>query len=626
MKLLDWFFGRYLANSEEQGQCVGPVSGISMLGLDALSSCAYGPEAALTVLLPLGAIGLHYAIPITCSVILLLFIVYLSYWQTIHAYPDGGGSYTVAKENLGKLPGLLAAAALLLDYILTVAVGISAGVGALISALPSLQPHTLALCLAILFLITIVNLRGIRESGLAFMLPTYLFLGSMFALLGFGVFKALVAGGHPEAIEILPKLSQTPLEAASFWLILRAFASGCTAMTGVEAVSNGMRAFRAPTSRNASKTLTAIIFILIILLGGISWLSTVYGIGATDPGQVGYESIVSQLIRAIVGRGWIYNITIGSVIAVLSLSASTSFADFPRLCQLIANDNYLPHSFSQRGRRLVFSHGIMILSILSAALLIFFDGVTDRLIPLYAIGAFLAFTLSQAGMVVHWWKQDAAPRPWLRLFINSFGAFATAITLIVILVSKFAEGGWITVVVIPLLLLTFYAIRRHYVGVAKQISTLQPLEYEFMEPPLIVVPIRDWNKTTRKALRFATQISNKVYAVHVESADDKKADSLTRRWAQLVSDPALKAGATAPQLVIMPSPYRRFFGAVLEFIDKLEAEYPHRRVAIVSPSLTEFKWYQAILHNQRAILLNAALYLRRDPKIILVTVPWFLES
>lgn len=620
----DRLFGRYLANNEESEQRVGTISGISMLGLDALSSSAYSPEAALTILLPLGALGLQYAIPITASIIALLFLVYLSYWQTIHAYPNGGGSYTVAKENLGRFPGLLAAAALLLDYVLNVAVGISAGVGALISAVPSFQPYTLSLCLLILAGITLINLRGVRESGYAFMIPTYLFLVSLLGVLGFGVIKAVQAGGHPIAAEALPVLPQSPLEAVGLWLILRAFASGCTAMTGVEAVSNGVKAFREPVTKYASKTLTAIILILILLLAAIAWLATIYKVGATTPGLAGYESIISQLVRAIVGRGLIYNITIGSVIAVLALSANTSFADFPRLCQIIANDKFLPQAFALRGRRLVFTHGIVVLTLLSGGLLIVFGGITDRLIPLFAIGAFLAFTLSQAGMVVHWWR-NSAKTPWTRLSINLVGALATGVTLGVILISKFTEGGWITVVIVPALIMTFYAIRRYYVNVSRSIATQQPLEYEFMDPPLVVVPVREWNKITRKALRFATQISDQVYAVHIESGEVSQ-KNLEQQWQKFVIEPALKAGAPPPKLIHLESPYRKFFGSLLEFIDDLEKQYPHRRVAIVLPNLTEFKWYQAILHNQRAVLLSAALYLRRDPRIIFVTVPWFLNS
>jgi amino acid transporter len=623
-KIFDWVFGRYLASSEEGEQRVGMFSGISMLGLDALSSSAYGPEAALTVLLPLGALGLHYAIPITASIIALLFFVYLSYWQTIHAYPTGGGSYTVAKENLGRFSGLLAAAALLLDYILNVSVGISAGVGALISAIPALQPYTLSLCLVILVLITLVNLRGVRESGFAFLVPTYLFVVSLLAVLGYGLVKAMLAGGHPTAVEAVPALSNAPLETVSLWLILRAFASGCTAMTGVEAVSNGVKAFREPVTRFASKTLTAIIFLLILLLAGIAFLASAYGIGATDPGQPGYESIISQLVRAIVGRGWIYDITIGTVITVLALSANTSFADFPRLCQIIANDNYLPHFFAQRGRRLVFSHGIVVLAFLSGGLLIIFGGITDRLIPLFAIGAFLAFTLSQAGMVVHWWR-SSKKIPWVRLSINLLGAIATAITLGVVLFSKFTEGGWITVVIVPVLLLTFYSIRRHYVGVGKQIECQKPLEFRATHPPLIVIPIRSWNKITRKALIFSNQISDRIYAVHVET-DEKIKQDLKANWEKFVLEPARQAGIALPELVTLPSPYRRYFGSMIEFIEKIEAENPDRNVAIVIPDLAEFKWYQAILHNQRGILLNAALYLRRDPRIVVITVPWFLES
>jgi hypothetical protein len=316
-------------------------------------------------------------------------------------------------------------------------------------------------------------------------------------------------------------------------------------------------------------------------------------------------------------------VTIGSVIAVLALSANTSFADFPRLCQIIANDSFLPHFFAQRGRRLVFSHGIVVLAVLSAALLVLFGGVTDRLIPLFAIGAFLAFTLSQAGMVIHWWRRSNGV-PWVRLLINLVGALATAITLLVVLVSKFTEGGWITVVIVPALLVLFYAIRKHYVGVDQQIASQQPLKFTSMEPPIVVIPVRSWNKITRKALRFSTQISDQIYAVHVET-DDRLKHKLEEQWRKYVLEPAKAAGAQPPELVSLSSPYRKFFGSLLDFIEKIEQEHPHRRVAIVIPNLAEFKWYQAILHNQRAVLLNAALYLRRDPNIIVVTVPWFLE-
>ena len=399
--LRDILFGRPLASHEEGEQRVGPVAGIPMLGLDALSSAAYGPEAAMTLLIPLGAAGLGYVGPISGVIIVLLLIVFLSYRQTITAYPTGGGSYTVARQNLGLFPGLLAAAALLLDYVLVVAVGISAGVGALVSAVPSLQPHTLALCLAILALIAIVNLRGVRESGAAFVVPTYLFVVCLFAVIAIGVIKAWLAHGHPVPVVAPPPVAGATA-AAGAWIVLRAFASGCTAMTGVEAVSNGVTAFREPAVGNAKRTLSAIIGILVVLLAGIAYLARVYHVGATEPGVAGYQSVLSQLVAAVVGTGLFYYLCIGSILMVLALSANTGFADFPRLCRLIAQDGFLPRVFASSGRRLVYSLGIYVLTGLSAFLLVIFGGITDRLIPLFAVGAFLAFTLSQAGMVGHW--------------------------------------------------------------------------------------------------------------------------------------------------------------------------------------------------------------------------------
>src|SRR5262249_5653845 len=420
-------------------------------------SAAYGPEAAMTLLLPAGIVGVHYVGPISVVIIAILLIVYASYLQTIGAYPTGGGSFTVARRNLGVFPGLLAAAALLLDYVLVAAVGISAGVGALVSALPTLQPHTLAICLAILALITIVNLRGMRESGLAFALPTYLFVVCLFVVLAIGILKVWFSGGHPIPV-VAPPLVPAATTAASAWLLLRAFASGCTAMTGVEAVSNGGPAFAAPAVRNARRTLTAIIAVLVILLAGIAYLSQAYHIGATEPGVTGYQSVLSQLVAAVVGQGAFYYVCIASILMVLALSANTGFADFPRLCRLIAENGFLPRSFASRGRRLVYSQGIYVLAALSAGLLIIFGGVTDRLIPLFAVGAFLAFTLSQAGMVAHWVRAGRA-RHAGKIALNAVGAVATGATLVVILIAKFVEGAWVMTLLIPTLLAVFGGVR-----------------------------------------------------------------------------------------------------------------------------------------------------------------------
>src|SRR5271154_2150874 len=460
MNIIDLIVGKPLRTSEERAEQIGPAAGVSIFGLDGLSSAAYGPEAALSLLIPLGLLGVRYILPVSVAIIALLIIVYVSYLQTIAAYPSGGGSYTVARFNLGASASLLAAAALLTDYILTAAVGISAGVGALVSAVPSLQPRTVSLCLGILVIVTLLNLRGLREAGFAFMLPTYLFVGTIAITIVGGVFHTALTGGHPHPLTPVPA-AQPMTTMVTYWLLLKVFASGCTALTGVEAVSNGVRAFREPGVKNAQRTLTVIIFILAVLLAGISYLVKIYGITATDPGQPGYQSILSMLTAAVFGKGIFYYVAMGSVLLVLSLSANTAFADFPRLCRAIAQNNYLPHVFGFRGRRLVYTYGILVLAILTGTLLVLFGGITDRLIPLYAVGAFLAFTLSQLGMVVHW-RKNRGPH-WLKsAFVNGLGGFVTGITVIVVLLAKFLEGAWITGIFIPFLILLFGVVRRHY--------------------------------------------------------------------------------------------------------------------------------------------------------------------
>lgn len=623
MSLVDRLFGKQLASHEEETQKVGVFAGIPMLGLDALSSSAYGPEAALTVLLPLGTLGLASLGPITAIILFLLAILYFSYRQTIAAYPSGGGSYTVAKENLGHRAGLLAAAALLLDYILNVAVGVSAGMGALVSAFPALQPHILALCLATLTLIAYINLRGVKESGLAFALPTYLFVGSLFLVLGIGLFKSVAAGGHPIPVTVPPALP-AGVGAATLWLLMRAFAGGCTAMTGVEAVSNGVSAFAPPGVKRAQQTLTAIVLILSGLLAGIAYLCHAYHIGATDPTGKEYQSVISQLVGAVIGHGFCYYLTLGSVTAVLALSANTSFADFPRLCRLISQDDYLPHAFANRGRRLVYTLGIVILSTCSGLLLIAFGGITDRLIPLFAVGAFLAFTLSQAGMVVHW-RRVGGKGAGLSLLINGIGAFATGAALLVVLAAKFLEGAWITFLLIPAALFLFSRVKRHYTFVARQTSCPRPLNIENLEPPVVLVPIKSWNILAENALRFGLRLSQDVIGVHI-STGEAEAQELRRQWEQYVEQPLRQAGLQQPQLMLLSSPYRRLFTPLLNYINQLKADYPSRQIAVIIPELVESKWYEYLLHNQRATGLKAALLLRGDQQVVVINVPWYLKE
>jgi amino acid transporter len=622
ISLIDLLVGRPLKSSEERGEKLGPAAGIAVFGLDALSSAAYGPEAALTLLIPLGAAGIAYVIPISASIIILLVIVYFSYCQTIEAYPTGGGSYTVARENLGVKAGLLAAAALMIDYVLTVAVGISAGVGALISAVPSLQPHTLPLCLAILLFITIVNLRGVRATGAVFIVPTYLFVGALFITLGLGLVTSLAAGGEPKPV-IPPSPLQPQTMMVSAWLLLKAFSSGCTAMTGVEAVSNGVKAFREPVVKTAQRTLTAIVAILIALLAGIAYLVRAYHIGATPPGEPGYQSLLSQLTAAVAGKGVFYYVTIGSILLVLALSANTAFADFPRLCRAVALDGYLPYSFASRGRRLVYSQGIYVLAFLSAFLLVLFGAVTDRLIPLYAVGAFLAFTLSQAGMVAHWMRKRGR-RSRSSMFVNGLGAVATATTVAVVTVSKFAEGAWVTTLLIPAIMILMIAVRRHYDREQAETAKPEPLELSGLRQPLVVVPILRWDKVAQKGLRYAFILSADVQGLHIDCGEGSK--QLRANWSSFVEEPAKKAGLPIPKLVVLNSPYRFIINPVLDYVLELEEKNPDREIAVLVPELVVQRWYHYLLHNQRAAWLKALLLLKGNQRIIVIDVPWYLSS
>lgn len=624
MSLTDWLLGRTLATDEEGEQRVGVLTGIPMLGLDALGSAAYGPEAALTLLIPVGAAGLGYIGPISALIIALLLVVFFSYRQTIAAYPHGGGSYTVAKENLGLTAGLLAAAALLLDYVLVVAVGISAGVGALISAVPELQRYTLLLCLVLLALITLVNLRGVRESGMAFVVPTYLFVVSLLAVLAIGTVKALLAGNRPEPV--VPP-SYTPVStpaAVTLWVLMRSFASGCTAMTGVEAVSNGVSAFREPAVAYARRTLSVIIALLAVMLAGIAYLCWAYGIGATDPGEAGYDSTLSQLTAAVVGRGWFYYVTLGSVLSVLALSANTGFADFPRLCRVIAMDGFLPNSFAHRGRRLVYSRGILVLAILSAGLLIGFGGITDHLIPLFAVGAFLAFTLSQAGMVAHW-RKVGGKHAGKSMMINAAGAVCTGVALAIVLVSKFADGAWVVILLIPALLILFLCVRAHYQTVAREVASTTPLDAAALESPVALLPIRGWSSITRKALRFALKISTQVYALHVAD-DEKTMGELEDTWEHRVREPALAESLSPPKLIIIYSPYRKLYAPLKQVVSDLQRAHPGRDIAVIVPELVSTRWYHFLLHNQTAAIIKAYLLFSGFRRVVVVNVPWYLTE
>jgi amino acid transporter len=563
MAWLDFLLGRPLASSEEKSERLGTLSGVPIFGLDALGSAAYGPEAALTLLLPLGIGGIHYIVPITIAIVALLGVVYFSYRQTIAAYPQGGSSYVVARQNLGNFAGLLAGTALMVDFVLVVAVGIAAGIGALVSAIPSLQTHTLLLCLFVLVLITFVNLRGIRTTGIVFMFPTYFFIVCLLTVLGIGLFRMLVSGGHPIATVSPPNPSAATMQTAGVWLILRSFANGCTAMTGVEAVSTGITAFRDPRVKIARRTLSFIIGVLALLLVGIAWVCRGYEVSAMRPERQGYQTVLSLITVAVIGRNWFYYITIASILMVLVLQANTAFTGFPNVCRAIAQDGYLPYSFLSRGRRLVYSHGIYVLTLLAAALLIAFQGVTDRLIPLFAVGAFLAFTLSQSGMVAHW-KRLGGAHARHSMVINGVGAMATAITVLIVIASKFVEGAWITLVAIPGILLLMQAVRHHYDRVRRELASPHALPTSKLKPPIVVVPVEGWSKVTQKALRFALTLSPDILALQVSTSDEPQ--DLEKQWSTLVEAPLREAGLPVPKLKVLRSPYRAVIHPTVEYI------------------------------------------------------------
>lgn len=620
MSILDKVVGSALATEEEHGQRISAKTGVAVFGLDALSSAAYGPEAALTLLIPLGFLGSSYLLPITAVVILLLAIVFFSYRQTIDAYPNGGGSYSVAGANLGTTFGLLAGAALMIDYILNVAVGIAAGVGAIVSAVPALQSHMVALCIGILLLLAFLNLRGVKDTGIAFVLPTYWFVFALVALIVAGGWKILSSHGHVVPVVAPPLPSAAAFAVPGLWLLLKAFASGCTAMTGVEAVSNGVTAFQQPASKLAKRSLTIIIGVLIALLGGLAWLVHAYGVTATDPTAPGYQSVLSILLGAVLGRGIFYYFAMIGIMLVLCLSANTSYADFPRLCRVMALDSFLPSVFRVRGRRLVYTHGIVALTVFAGALLIGFGGITDRLIPLFAVGAFLAFTLSQAGMVVHWWRR----KKLAMASVNAIGAAATGMTVLIVMVAKFRDGAWITLILIPVLYAMMIAIRLHYHRVAKNITTCAPLTVRSKEEPIVILPIDRWSRVSRKALSFAMRISSDVRAVHVDGCGSHS--MLESQWPEVVGEPARMAGVPAPTLTTLHSPYRFVVHPVLKFVFEVERQNPDSLIAVVIPELVERRWYHHLLHNQRSAVIKAMLFLRGTKRMMVINVPWYVEK
>lgn len=598
-----FLLGRPLKTSMLKHERIGKLKALAVFSSDALSSVAYATEEILMVLILAGTSALTLSVPIAAAISALLVILIISYHQTIHAYPNGGGAYIVAKENLGVYPGLVAAAALSTDYVLTVAVSISAGVAAITSAFPGLYEHRVAICLLFIAVITLANLRGVRESATIFATPTYLFILSMFMLIGVGLFKYFTGTYTPVQHVATVHASQS----ITLFLILRAFSSGCAALTGVEAISNGVPAFRPPESKNAVITLTWMGGILLTMFVCITFLAKFYGIVPSHE-----ETVVSQIAKAVLGKSPLYYLIQISTMAILVLAANTSYADFPRLTSLLAKDGFMPRMLAIRGDKLVFSNGIIFLGVMASVLVIIFGGSTHKLIPLYAVGVFVSFTLSQSGMVQHWMRSKEKGWLW-HAFINGLGALATCITVFIIARTKFTSGAWVVIIIIPSLVYIFHKIHNHYTDIASELDPTNCGELEDIEP-LVIIPVASINKVVINTIQYAKSMTNNIIPVHVCVSEDG-AGQLLNEW---------KKWDFGMDLVIVPSPYRSIFGPLLRFINRVEHRArSNQRVTVLIPEFVTHKWWHYFLHNQTGLLLKTLLILRKN--IVIASVPYHLS-
>lgn len=608
-------FGRPLPSERLEHERLNKKTALAVLSSDAISSVAYATDQILFVLG--GAIGLaavRYVVPISTVIVGLLVLVGLSYRQTVFAYPNGGGSYTVARENLGVMPGLVAAAALLTDYILTVAVSISGGAAAITSAYPSLAPHTVLLCSLSIILLATVNLRGVRESGAAFSVPTYAFILMMLMLLGMGAYRywtghelaTLGASLKVDPVSVREHGTMSPLTGfALTYLLLRGFAEGCAAMTGTEAISNGVMAFKAPAQKNAAITLGWMVSILALFFLGVSFLAQHYQVMPTTK-----ETVLSILGHHVFGGGWAYYALQYSTFAVLVLAANTAFADFPRLAGILANDRYMPRQLAARGDRLAFSNGIIALAGVALLLVWLFHGDTNALVPLYAIGVFVCFTLSQAGMVVHWRTTREEGWRW-KMWLNGIGAVATGLVSIIQIVTKFTTGGWIVALIIPSIILLLRKIHRHYTEFVEEIkftgqSPITPLHHT------VIVPVNGITKATAGALVYATTIGAEVIAVYVE-VDKRETARMQADW---------EAWDIGVPLEVVPSPYRSILRPLTDYVENLRMVSPGELVTVVVPEIVPKRWWEHLLHNKTALYIRTAFLFK--PNVVVVAIPYLV--
>ncbi|MFZ6020234.1 MAG: APC family permease [Chloroflexota bacterium] len=620
-----WLIGRPLPTADAPHQTIGVLIGLAVFASDALSSTAYATQEMLVILMILGERAYDYVFPLAIGIVLLLTIVTLSYEQTVHAYPNGGGAYTVSRDNLGVLPSKIAAAALLTDYILTVSVSISSGVAQIVSAIPELFPYRVWVAIGFIFFIMVMNLRGVKESGRAFAVPTYFFVVMMYLTVIVGLIRyfggtlGLVA--NPPPIEVFHGTA-----GVGIFLILRAFSSGTAALTGIEAISNGIPAFKEPRSKNAGTTLIIMSIILGSLMLGISFLA---GHIRAVPSEI--ETVISQLARtAFDGRGVFYSGVILATTVILIMAANTAFADFPRLSAIAATDGLLPRQLTYRGSRLVYSRGIILLALISSFLIVLFQASVTRLIPLYAVGVFLSFTLSQTGMAHRWWKisklkegEEVKERSsvlrydphWLiKFIINSFGAICTGIVMLVFATTKFVDGAWVVIVIIPTLVVIFSAIQRHYHHLAARLSLENYGGLPRIARHRVIIPIGGVHRGTLAALRYARTLSDDITAVHV-SIDPQEAEKVRQKW---------EIWGDGRRLVILESPYRLFIEPLLEYIDEIESQrQPNEIITIVVPEFVPRHWWAGLLHTQTALTLRMALLFHKD--IVITSVPYQVD-